>query len=136
MFYCIVNYYGLWVISLWIALFRITVRCEWFHYGLHCLVGHNKIVDHMHLAVDLGERVCRPAPLGFADPLAVWRPTCSLETFAPRSANLLAWVCRTPRIGCAEPCTGANPPTWVFSNLCLGSADPPRGCKPRREEVE
>ena len=55
-------------------------------------MGHSKIVDHMHLAVDLGERVCRPAPLGFADSLAVWRPLpLGLQTYLPGSVEPRAW---------------------------------------------
>jgi hypothetical protein len=42
-FYCSENYYGLWVLSLWIALLctiaGVTVNCKCFHCALHCLVG-------------------------------------------------------------------------------------------------
>ena len=39
----------MWVLSLWIALFDtvagVTVDCECFHYGLHCLVGYGEAAD-------------------------------------------------------------------------------------------
>ena len=42
MFYCCGNYCGLWVFSLWIALFgtiaRVTIDCEYFHYRLWVLL--------------------------------------------------------------------------------------------------
>ena len=55
MFYCSGNYYGLWVLSLWIALFCF-IDYEWFHYELHCLVGYGEVAySHPWVNSSLGE---------------------------------------------------------------------------------
>jgi hypothetical protein len=129
-FYCSGNYYGLWVLSLWIALFCI-IDYEWFHCELHCLVGNGEIAySHPWVNSSLGEAAAPGLQTPGARANKPWAPARHVVLQAPgcrRIALRLPWMLALalgPASGLLGPSSGPTPHgsyvrthfAWVLHN--------------------